>query len=215
MIYLACKTMTEKATKSRWAKYYEGQGEHPPRKILLEAIAQFSPLPPNSPPRYAIDLGCGKGIETLALLEAGWQVLAIDQEDAAIALLQSRIPTHHQANLTIQQSSFETVTLSPNDLIHASYSLPFCHPEHFSDFWAQLSQSIRPGGRFVGQLFGERDTWAAVPKMTFFSRTQAEALLTDTFEIESFQEEEKDGPSGSGPKHWHVFHIVARKLPKP
>ena len=47
--------------------------------------------------------------------------------------------------------------------------------------------------------------------MTAFSRTQAEGLFTNIFEIESFQEEEKDGPSGSGPKHWHVFHITARK----
>lgn len=203
--------MKEKSTNSRWTKYYEGQGEPAPQEILLTAIAQFGPSRSNQPPRYAIDLGCGKGITTLALLQCGWQVLAIDKEEIAIALLHARIPENHQTHLTTQQSSFETVTLPPNDLINASYSLSFCHPEHFPAFWNQLSQSIRPGGRFVGQLFGERDTWTSNPTMTFFSRTQAERLFTNAFEIESFREEERDGPSVSGPKHWHVFHMVARK----
>jgi hypothetical protein len=47
--------------------------------------------------------------------------------------------------------------------------------------------------------------------MTHLTRQEAEPLLTG-LEVEMFREEEEDAvtPRGS-PKHWHVFHIVARK----
>ena len=41
--------------------------------------------------RMAIDLGCGDGTDTLALLDRGWSVLAVDIEPAGLALLRSRI----------------------------------------------------------------------------------------------------------------------------
>ncbi len=47
--------------------------------------------------------------------------------------------------------------------------------------------------------------------MTFVGRDEALALL-DGLELEMFEEEEADGvtPRGNA-KHWHIFHIVARK----
>ena len=42
--------------------------------------------------RTAVDLGCGGGTDALALLERGWSVLAIDIEQAGLALLRARIP---------------------------------------------------------------------------------------------------------------------------
>ncbi len=36
--------------------------------------------------------------------------------------------------------------------------------------------------------------------------------LLDGFELELFEEEEADSVTPRGnPKHWHIFHIVARK----
>jgi hypothetical protein len=78
--------------------------------------------------------------------------------------------------------------------------------------WANISACICPEGRFAGQLFGIRDTWANDPEMTFHSAEQVAALLADGFEIEFLDEREEDGNSFSGPKHWHVFDIVARKI---
>ena len=47
--------------------------------------------------------------------------------------------------------------------------------------------------------------------MTFVSREEALALLQG-LDLEMFEEEEADGvtPRGNA-KHWHIFHIVARK----
>jgi len=47
--------------------------------------------------------------------------------------------------------------------------------------------------------------------MTFVSRDEALVLLQG-LDLEMFDEEEADGvtPRGNA-KHWHIFHIVARK----
>ena len=42
-----------------------------------------------------------------------------------------------------------------------------------------IEQALPPGGRFAGQLFGERDEWADDTAMTFFTATQALRILRD------------------------------------
>jgi len=93
---------------------------------------------------------------------------------------------------------------------HASYSLPFCSPEHFDAFWAKIVNAIKSGGRLAGQLFGVRDSWANEPDMTFHTEEQVRKML-ENFEIEYFREMDEDGSAVSGPKHWHVFTVIARK----
>ncbi|MDO8550913.1 MAG: hypothetical protein Q7S39_12285 [Ignavibacteria bacterium] len=47
--------------------------------------------------------------------------------------------------------------------------------------------------------------------MTFHTKQQVENLLSD-MEIIELTEEDKDGRTANGtPKHWHVFHVIARK----
>jgi len=74
---------------------------------------------------------------------------------------------------------------------------------------------LPPGGRFSGQWYGVRDSWHGRPGMTFLEKDEALALLKG-FEVEMFEEEEADGvtPRGNA-KHWHIFHVVARKPDAP
>lgn len=37
------------------------------------------------------------------------------------------------------------------------------------------------------------------------------SLPSADFEIEGLREQDEDGEAVSGPKHWHVLHIIARK----
>jgi len=55
--------------------------------LFTEALANFGAKSGRG--LQAVDLGCGDGTETLALLEAGWTVLAIDREPAAIEYVRS------------------------------------------------------------------------------------------------------------------------------
>jgi hypothetical protein len=102
----------------------------------------------------------------------------------------------------------EEVELPPADLLFASFSLFFCDPARFPDVWRRIGAALTDGGRFVGELLGNRDTWAPEADMSSFAESQARTLF-DGWTIERFDEEEEDGEACSGPKHWHVFHVVA------
>lgn len=192
-----------------WAEYYAATADRPPRRTLLEALARFAP---STAPRVAVDLGCGDGRDTIELLRRGWSVLATDAEPAAIERLQKRADLPAGARLSCLCQRFEDATWPPADLVNASFSLPLCPPDRFSELWQRIVASLKPGGRFSGQLYGDRDGWAGRPGMTHMSRAAAERLLAD-LRVELFEEEETDTltPRGGKPKHWHIFHVVAQR----
>lgn len=190
-----------------WDDFYKRVQGRSPRQLLLDALEKFR----EQASLQAIDLGCGDGTESALLLSRGWHVLAVDAEPAAIQRLLGKVPGTEQVNLQTQVAKFEEVTLPNADLVHASFSLPFCHPDHFPALWQKIIRAIKVGGRFAGQFFGVRDSWAHEEDMTFHTEAQVRALLED-FEIESFHEMDEDGQSASGPKHWHVFTVIARKI---
>ena len=184
-----------------WDDYYKKLQGREPRQLLLDVLEKY----PTGETLHAIDLGCGDGTESAFLLAQGWHVLAVDGESAAIKRLMEKVP------IEAQVARFEDVILPDADLIHASYSIPFCHPDHFPELWKKIRNALNSGGRFAGQFFGVHDTWANEPDMTFHTEEQVRAML-DGLEIEIFHEEDADGRSASGPKHWHVFTVVAKKM---
>jgi trans-aconitate methyltransferase len=189
-----------------WDDYYQKIQGRAPRPLLLNALEKF----PTDAALQAIDLGCGDGTESVTLLSRGWHVLAVDGEPAAIQRLLAKVLPEDQVHLQAQIAKFEEVILPSADLIHASYSIPFCHPNHFPKLWEKIANALNPGGRFAGQFFGVRDSWATDPSMTFHTEEQIRAML-ENFEIEYFHEQDEDGNATSGPKHWHVFTVIARK----
>jgi SAM-dependent methyltransferase len=192
-------------TRSTWSDYYRANEDRSPREMLLEVLERFG-----AGEREAIDLGCGSGIDTLAMLERGWRVFASDAEVEAIDRLRSRVPAIFEPRLTAVVARMEDLELPEAHLVWAGYSLFFCSPERFAEVWSGVRSAIRPGGRFAGQLLGERDTWAPKDDISAFSRAAALELL-EGLELERFEEDEEDGEACSGPKHWHVFHAVGRR----
>jgi len=187
---------------SEWTRYYDASGSDP-RTTLLDALARFAE------PGLAVDLGCGTGRDTVELLRRGWEVVAIDSEAEAVRRLRATIGEDDR--LQTQVGRYEDVTLPPCDLVNASWSLPFCPPLQFEAVWRGLVNALRPGGRFCGHLFGDRDGWAPADDMSFHARAEAERLF-HSFALERFDEVEEDSRTALGePKHWHVFHVVARR----
>ncbi len=198
-----------------WSRYYEATQGGAPRETLLLALDLFEREGRAAgAERLAVDLGCGEGRDTLELLRRGWRVLAIDAEREAIERLRARseLDSDAAARLETRRVSFEEADWRRADLVNSSFALPFCPPAHFPALWERIASSLRRGGRFSGQLFGERDGWAREPALSFQRRAEVEEMLR-TFQLERFDEIEEDGKTAIGePKHWHVFHIVARKL---
>jgi trans-aconitate methyltransferase len=124
-----------------WDDYYKKIHGRAPRQLLLDALEKY----PTDASLHAIDLGCGDGTETVVLLSRGWRVLAVDGESVAIKRLMEKVPQEGQVRLQTQVAKFEEVTLPPADLIHASLSIPFCHPDHFPALWKKIANAIKPG----------------------------------------------------------------------
>ena len=194
---------------SDWAKYYEAVGLEP-RTTLVEALRRFDEE--GSRERFAVDLGCGTGGDTVELLRRGWHVLALDGQAEAINRLRALGLSEDERNrLETCVSRFETAEWPPADLVNASFALPFCPPGDFPAVWERIEQSLHSGGRFSGHLFGDRDEWSDEDDMTFQTRAEADALLS-RLEVELFDEVEEDGSTAVGEqKHWHLFHVVARR----
>ncbi|MGE5656060.1 MAG: class I SAM-dependent methyltransferase [Actinomycetota bacterium] len=199
-----------KVFERNWSDYYRAVENRPPRETLLKALELFD-LETIARERFAVDLGCGEGRDAVELLRRGWRVLGIDGQPEALSHLMSR-PNLLKERLETQVMRFEAISLPENvDLVNASFSLPFCPPAAFPSLWAKILGCLRVGGRFSGQLFGDRDSWAVYPSINHHTRQQIEALL-QPFEVEMFEEEEHPGKTALGEdKHWHIFQLVIRK----
>lgn len=202
-----------------WPAYFDAVATLPPRDTLLRALALFASASPSPPRATAIDLACGEGRDTRAILSSPlhFHVTAIDNSPEALPRLHASLHPAETSRVTTLPLALEEVPShagllpSESDLINASFALPFCHEDHFPALWTWIVRTLRPGGRFAGQIFGDRDQWAAVNPRRHFTREATLALLTP-FDIEHFEEVEKDGSDATGgTKHHHLFHIVAQK----
>ncbi len=194
----------------RFADFYGATKDGAPRQTAMAALDAFGALPPR---RFAIDLGCGAGRDTLAILERGWRVLAIDASPEAIVALLARsdLTAGLRSRLECRVARFESLDLPSADLVNSSFALPLCPPEAFPELWRRIAAALRPNGRFAGQFFGRKDSWASRSGLTMMARFDLERLFGG-WSLELFDEEESDSVTPRGKrKHWHIFHVVARK----
>jgi hypothetical protein len=166
-------------------------------------------LEPHLPrPGRAIELGCGVGHGVLWLLEQGFEVFANDAEPEALAHLKARIP----AGLPIHYlpGNFMDLELPRADVIVAGFCLFFLGQKDFDVFWPRIVGALGNDGVFAGQFLGIHDDWVD-RGYTAHDRQGVEALLKG-FDILYFEEAERDGETALGTaKHWHIFHVVARR----
>lgn len=192
------------ADVSRWTEYYRKTEGRPPRPTLLFALDRFAA------PGFAVDLGCGEGRDTIELLRRGWSVLAIDSEPSAIAGLTARtdLPA---GRLETRVARFEDASWPAADLVNASFALFLTDADAFEPLWRKIVGSLKPGGRFAGQLLGDRDSWAMRRRVVVHDSASLDRLLAGVT-VEMHEIEETDGMTPRGEaKHWHIHHLVFRR----
>jgi trans-aconitate methyltransferase len=195
-------------TKEHWATYNDDQRNRRPRPLCEELVA----LAGHGAGRQAVDIGCGAGVETSTLLRAGWRVHAIDSAPGTRERVSQTVGEDYRDDLTIETMDLSALAELPAaDLIYAGYSLPYLAPHGFRRVWTTIRDSLRPGAWLAVNLFGERDSWASSPAETFLAEPKVRALF-DGLDVMRFAEEDAPGDSYSGPKHWHVFDVIARHV---
>lgn len=200
------KTAGDDPASRQWAAYAKATSERAPRGFLVDVAGRFEQ------PGFAIDIGCGAGVECSELLRLGWRVLALDHEPKAIATLLDRTQEDHRERLETQVVEFQNMKLPAADLIWAGRSLPFASPSVAALLWSRIVRAVVPGGRIACDLFGERHAWSENEEMNSVTAASIEASL-DGFEIERLQEFEREQETVfDGVLHWHAFMVVARKM---
>jgi len=187
-----------------WSDYYKATKAKPPRPLLVKALEYVSDK------GKAIDIGGGALNDTRYLLNQGFDVTVIDKSP----LMEDEVKNIPNDTLHAHITSFEDFNFPKEEynLASAMFALPFTAPEHFNTVFSKIKDSLKKGGVFCGQFFGERDEWKTNFNMTFHTKEQAQELLNG-LEVISFKEDEKDDKTATGDmKHWHIFHVIARKI---
>lgn len=116
-------------------KYYENTENALPHQMVKKIIDM------NINPKYAIDLGCGAGRDTIYLIKNGWKVLSIDKENTK-KIISSKLENEELKNFNFKCQDFENIELEKNNLLVANFSIPFCNKYYFNEFWNKISNSI-------------------------------------------------------------------------
>lgn len=146
------------------------------------------------------------------MLNSGFEkVVAMDGE----AVVEEVAKELNDERLTTIVSNFEDFDYTENtyDLINAQYSLPFMSREHFQEVMEKIKSSLKENGIFVGTFFGNNDSWNTKTSRTNFHSREDIKKLFDDFEIIEFLEKEENKPAVREEiKHWHTFHVTAKKI---
>ena len=75
-------------------------------------------------------------------------------------------------NVSFIESDFKNLILPSSACVVAMFSIPFCDPIYFDELWNKIYDSLNNNGYFVGQLFGNRDSWDALDSVNTFSKKE-------------------------------------------
>lgn len=184
-------------TNIDWSEYYKGTAGNPPHPLLVKALTYLEDRD------AAIDLGAGVLNETRYLLDQGFNVTTVDQSP----LVEQEAKRIGSPKIHAFTASFEDFDFPKEkyDLAVAIFALPFIE-DHFTEVFEKIKSSLKVGGVFCGQFFGDRDQRKNNTNRTFHTKEQVLELLRD-FEVLSFEEEERK----KGDMNAHIFHVIARK----
>lgn len=193
---------------TNWIAFQRGSLGRPPRELLTRTLNFFAVE--GAAPGVAIDLGCGSGPDTLELLRQGWRVHAVDTEPWGLQALRAAVPPEHADRLHTYTCRFESFDFPPCDLVWAGFALPFCPRAAWSTLVNRIARALNPGGRFAGDLFGDKHAWSGEDDVLTLTKGQARQVLAP-FVVEAFDIEDGYRVSGGQVTRWHAFGFAARK----
>jgi SAM-dependent methyltransferase len=95
-------------------------------------------LPPGG---FVVELGCGSGILTEALVAAGHEVLGVDVSEAMLSLAERRVP-----DARFERASLHDMLMPPCDAIVAVGEVVSYGENQLARTFARWAEALRPGG---------------------------------------------------------------------
>ena len=194
--------------------FLDGTRGADPRALLVSFLASVDRG------ARALDIGCGPGRETVAMLQHGLRVVAIDPYPRMVELARAAVDAScpdARDRVAFHMATVERFApqLAPKsfELVHAGFVLPFVRARDFPPTFSAIRAALCPGGLLVAQFFGPDDEFireSGREDMTAHTAAELDATLAG---LEALHREEvnRSGFVGKGrAKWWHVHHVVAR-----
>lgn len=163
-------------------------------------------------PGRAVDLGAGDGTESRWLLARGWRVHAVDGTPGLRERILAGLADPGPRLCAVDALFGQLHGLPRARLVYAGFALPFASPAELTALLGFVRAALEPGGVFAAHFLAERDDWRRRPGVQVQDEGRLRRLLRG-LQIESIQEREYDAGSGTGPKHWHLRFVLARRPP--
>ncbi|AYK07546.1 non-ribosomal peptide synthetase [Brevibacillus laterosporus] len=96
-----------------------------------------------------LDIGCAYGVATIAALENGARVFAVDLERKHLDILEQRIDEQFRDRLTLKQGKLPNIDFEDGQFsaIHASRVIHFLSPEEVKITLQKMYRWLKPGGK--------------------------------------------------------------------
>jgi len=201
-----CKRPRPKSVAPSGLRRISLRGASIRRGLLIRAAGLAEPKD------HALDAGAGALNATRYLCRPGFKhVTALDSSPVSQTVA-AELPREQVCFVLSRFEDFDYPDRA-YEFVNAEFSLPFISAAAFPSVFTKLMASVKIGGLFTGQLFGPNDSWNLPESgMNFHSRSDVERLLRGCTVLE-LTEEDRPGKTKLGEdKHWHIFHITARRM---
>ncbi|MBN2605751.1 MAG: methyltransferase domain-containing protein [Thiotrichales bacterium] len=133
----------------------------------------------NFSPGRALDIGCGGGRDAVYLSQQGWQVTAIDKQEAVLSRARQLADNHHQT-IDFRSCDLSELSCLPDETFDLIVMVRYLN----RDLYSWIRQHLAPGGLLVVQTFTEGVEAFGSPKNPNFILRAGELAKTfSDFEI--------------------------------
>ncbi len=189
-----------------WNKFVKATQKRQPVGFLVEAVKILGTSKGRS-----LDLGCGAGVDAKYLAENGFQVEAVDLDEASINQAKKLC---NSLPVAVIKEDVADYNIAPDNyqLIIAWNSLPFLNKKKSSKLLLKIQEGLTKDGIFVFSVFGPEDDWAKTrQEMSFWTIEELKNLLKKMDFIEISEEKRKKAGATGEVKFWHIIQGIARR----
>jgi cyclopropane fatty-acyl-phospholipid synthase-like methyltransferase len=189
---------------NNWKNFVKATKGRQPVRFLMEIIKE------GKASGYALDLGCGAGVDAKYLAENGFKVVAVDNNINAVDQTKQACAGLDVEVIKVDINNFE-IDPEKYSLIISWNTLPFLKKEETKKVLENIKRGLTRDGLFIFSIFGEKDGWNNKKEMSFWNIDEFKKFM-DGMKFVELYEKQKQEPGATGQlKFWHLIRGVIKK----